>query len=48
MNDLHIKKEEVAQKTDNKNSDSDDDSDMDNENLEDFLDWRSKKIIIKK
>lgn len=47
VNDLHIKKDEMPHKTDNKTSDSDNDSDIDDENLEDFLDWRSKKIQIK-
>ena len=47
VNDLHIKKEEMPHKTDKQTSDSDNDSDIDDENLEDFLDWRSKKIQIK-
>lgn len=37
----------MPHKTDKKTSDSDNDSDIDDENLEDFLDWRSKKIQIK-
>ncbi|XP_071161402.1 zinc finger protein 830-like [Mytilus edulis] len=48
VNDLTIKKEEMPHKSDNKSSDSDNDSDIDLDNMEDLLDWRAKKVKIKK
>lgn len=43
MEDLHVKKETIAKTTGDDDNNDNDSDDLEEEDLDQFLDWRSKK-----